>query len=201
MVDKRLLELKLKAKRRKPRFARKDAHLKPRIEIDVWRKPRGSDNKQRQKFKGIRRWPSSGYRSPQPVKGVGASGLLPVLVSSPKQLVSLTKENGIIIASSVGDRKRQLILQEAKKSQLTVLNLDADKAIEQISARLKNRKEDRQKQLEEQKAEEEKQKKKEEKEKKAAAAKAEEKPAEPELSEEEKQKKEKEEKDKVLTHK
>jgi large subunit ribosomal protein L32e len=77
----------------------------------VWRKPRGVDNKQRLKRKGHKKNPSSGYRAPVAVRGLHRSGLVPVLVTTPGMLTTVTKENGIIISSTLGDRKRKQIIE------------------------------------------------------------------------------------------
>ena len=194
MSTQKLLEVRAAAKKRKPVFSRKDNNKKSRIENDVWRKARGCDNKQRLRRKGHKKTPSQGYRSPVLVRGLDASGLMPVLVTNIGQLADIQKNEGIIVASNLGDRKRQLIITEAQKKNFKILNLDAAKASEQITARLKERQNERKKQLEESKQ-------KEEKAKKDKAPKTEKKETTEEKSVEEKQQEEKEEKDKVLTSK
>jgi large subunit ribosomal protein L32e len=193
-MDKKLLEIRERVKRKKPKFGRKDSNKKKRIESDVWRKARGCDNKQRLKRKGHKKTPRQGFRSPIQVRGLDASGLMPFLVTNPKQVMALTNEQGIIISSSMGDRKRKIVIDEAAKKGLTILNLDAAKRSEQISAKLLERKQEK-KTLEEQKKKQEKQEKKDIK-------KEEPKQDEPaDLSEEDKKKQEKEEKDRLLTMK
>lgn len=196
MVDiKALLEQRRRTKKKKPVFSRKDCNRKKRIEDDVWRKPRGTDNKQRLHKKGYKKGPSSGYRAPVLVRGLHKSGLVPVIVSSPKQISMLSKEQGVIISSQTGDRKRKIIIAEAQKKGLTILNLNAEKTTQKIETQLKERKEHRKKQLEakEKKSIDEKVKKETKKEKE----KEEKKPDQ--TSDEEKKKLEKEEKDKILT--
>ncbi|MBN2141998.1 50S ribosomal protein L32e [Candidatus Woesearchaeota archaeon] len=194
MVDttKKLLETRKAAKKRKPTFCRRDASTKPRISGKVWRKARGSDNKQRQKFKGRTPNPNPGYRSPVAVRGLDRSGLWPVLVFNVAGLEAVSKEEGIIIASSVGGRKRKEIIDAAAKKSIKILNIDAKKELEKIDAKLKARKADKQKADEKKRLDE-----KAKKEEKKLAPKKE---KEEELSEKEKKEEEKKEKDKVLIH-
>lgn len=184
MMDKKsLLELRGKMKKRKPTFARKDSNKKKRIEDDVWRRPRGVDNKQRLKRKGHKKNPSSGYRSPVAVRGLHKSGLVPVVVTTPTMLAKLTKEHGIIIASTLGGKKRRQVIEFAKKQGFTIVNLNADKELSRIDTQMNERRKLKAQKVA--KPTDEPEPKKEE----------------PELSEEEKKKIEKEEKDKVLTGK
>jgi large subunit ribosomal protein L32e len=205
MTDKKkLLELRSKMKKKRPLFARKDNNKKKRIEDDVWRKARGCDNKQRLKRKGHKKTPRMGFRGPALVRGLDKSGLEPVLVSNVSQLKKLNKEQGIIITSNTGDRKRSQILEEAKKMNVVVLNLDATKAIEQINTSLKLRKEARSQKMLEAKKTESSPKKDKDKESKSNDKKSETKndsKQESTESDDEKKKQEQEEKNKVLTMK
>ncbi|MBN1792335.1 hypothetical protein JW826_01495 [Candidatus Woesearchaeota archaeon] len=207
MDNKKLLELRAKAKRKKPVFCRKDSNKKARIESNVWRKARGCDNKQRLKRRGHKKGPRSGFRSPVQIRGLDSSGLIPVLVSNLRQFETLTNKHGIIIAS-VGDRNRKLLVETASKKGLKILNLDASKAIEQIDAKVKER-QAKKKSKEEQKKADEKKAKEKAKEKKPAKKEEEKSDAsdnsaatatpEAESEEDAKKRLEKEEKDKILT--
>lgn len=208
MDKKKLLEVREQMKKRKPNFSRKDGTKKARIEDDVWRLARGCDNKHRLKRKGHKKTPSSGYRGPVAVRGLDAdTGLMPVVVENLPALAKLKKsEHGIIVSGKTGDFKRKLILQEASKLGLTVLNLEIAKAVTAIDQKLKERQSHKKQEDEAKKAEEDKKaadakKKQDAKDKKAADKKAAAAPAAEEASEEEKKAAEKEEKDKVLTQK
>ena len=212
---KALLEKRKETKRKKPLFIRKDIYKKARIGKS-WRKPRGLDNKQRLCKRGPAKKISNGYRAPKEIRGFHKSGLMPVIVSNISQLNSITKEQGVILSAKIGNKKRQMLIIEAKKKDLALLNLDADKTLEKIQVELKQRQESRKKALE---TDKEKKKSIEEKVKKAEPKeetskqklavpeklnfseikKEEGKKEEPQLSDEEKKKLEKENKDKLLT--
>lgn len=198
---KKLLEKRKEMKRKKPLFIRKDIYKKARLGKS-WRKPRGLDNKQRLCKRGPAKKISNGYRAPKEVRGLHKSGLMPIVVSNALQLNSLTKEQGVILSAKIGNRKRQMLINEAKKKSLVLLNLDADKTLEKIQAELKKRQELRKKALETDKEKEKKttieEKVKKEGMKEEAKKSASEK-EESQLSDEEKKKLEKEEKDKLLT--
>ncbi|KYK24575.1 hypothetical protein AYK26_03280 [Euryarchaeota archaeon SM23-78] len=190
---KELLEKRIQVKKKRPAFTRKDAHKKKKLR-GPWRRPRGLHNKKRLKGRSHGSRPSTGYRAPSSVRGIHRSGLTPVLVSSIRQLASLTKEHGIILSSRLGNKKKQTLIAEIMKKHLVLLNLEPDKTLEQIEAKLKERQKIRKEKFEMRK---EKKKGIEEKVKREEAKKAEKK--EEELTDEEKKKLEKEEKDKLLT--
>jgi len=204
---KELLEKRKGLKKKKPLFIRKDIYKKKKLGKS-WRKPRGLDNKQRLCKRGVAKIISSGYRAPAEIRGLHNSGLTPVIVSSMSQIASLTKEQGIILSAKLGNGKRQMLIEEIKKKNLKLLNMDADKTIEKIQAKLKQRQAQKKKheQKKEKKSIEEKIKKEEAKKKELEKQEPQKKGAEAEelkkeeaaLSEEDKKKLEKEEKDKLL---
>ena len=74
MDKKELLGIRKKQKSRKPNFARQDSHKKAEIKTR-WRAARGLHSKVRLGFKGYRKKPSQGYRSPAKVRNTHPSGL------------------------------------------------------------------------------------------------------------------------------
>jgi large subunit ribosomal protein L32e len=206
----KLLERRRQIKKRKPFFRKKD-HYKTKGLEKRWRRPRGVDNKQRLRRRAHALRPGTGFKSPALVKGLHRSGLKPVLISSINQLNNITKEQGIMLSSKLGNRKRALILLEIKKRGFALLNLDAEKTIVKIQASVKERQEAKKKELLATKEDKEKDKKKgieEAVKKEKAPEKEKEKAIEQEegkdkeaLTDEEKKKLEKEEKDKLLTKK
>ena len=120
--DKRLLRIAAAKKKRKPRFRHEQAHRWIRVS-DSWRKLRGIDNHAREKKKGRIVMVSAGYRSPKAVRGLHPSGYVEIRVERPADLDALDPDvHAIMIGSSVGQRKRQVIITKAETLMLRVLN-------------------------------------------------------------------------------
>ena len=192
MEKKELLGLRKKMKAKKPRFIRQDAHKKGEIS-NKWRRPKGIQSKMRLKTRGYRRSPSKGYRSPILVRGLHRTGVVPVRIASKKDLDKIGLDEGAVINTSVGLKKRLELVKYAKEKGIIILNIkDVDKYLKDADEKLKIKKEKKNKKKQE--------KEKKEKEKKAAKPKKEEKLSE-KLSEEEQKEKKKKERDKLLTKK
>ena len=184
---KALLELRKKMKRRKPDFVRQDIHKKTKLS-KKWRKPKGYHAKMRQGKGGRRKTISTGYGTPKKVRGLTKEGLKPVLIRSLNLEGINAKEEGIIISSKLGSRKRVEIIKEAQKKGIAIINIkNADEYLKKIEDKLKVKEEQKKKRDEKKKEKEEKEKKKEAKD------------LTDKLSEEEKKEKDKIEKDKLLT--
>lgn len=112
------------AKKRHPLFKRPNYGRPDRKRIgEAWRRPRGTDNKQREKFKSAGALPGIGWRTPRAIRGLHPSGFEDFLVCNASQLASLDAEkHAVRISSTVGKRKRQQIVEEAKKKGLRLLN-------------------------------------------------------------------------------
>ena len=81
MIEK-LLEIRKELKGRKPDFIRQDNNRRIRIgRQNRWRKPKGIHSKIRHHFKGRRKMPSPGFKSPAKVRWLHDSGLKIVNVS------------------------------------------------------------------------------------------------------------------------
>lgn len=192
MEKKELLGLRKKMKAKKPKFIRQDAHKKGEIS-NKWRRPKGIQSKMRLKTKGYRRSPSKGYRSPVLVRGLHRTGVVPVRISSRKDLDKIGSDEGVIINATVGLKKKIELVKYAKEKGIMALNIkDIDKYLEKVDEKLKKKKEKKEKKKET--------KEKKEKKEKAAKPKEEEKLAE-KLTEEEQKDQEKKEKDKLLIKK
>ena len=132
MTIERLLGLRKELKEIKPEFIRQDNPKRMKVNYK-WRKPKGIHSKIRHKFKGRRKMPSPGYKSPRKVKGLHSSGLKIINVESAGNLKEIKKENeGIVVAKNVGMKKRLEILKKAKELNVTVLNSNGDEQIKKI---------------------------------------------------------------------
>ncbi|MBN1156075.1 50S ribosomal protein L32e [Candidatus Woesearchaeota archaeon] len=193
---KKLLELRKRMKKKKPVFLRQDAQKKKRLGRG-WRKPKGLHSKMRLRHKDKRAHPEPGFGSPREIRGLSKEGLQYVVVSNPKQVEEIKKEKqGIVISSSVGNRKRVMIIKKALELNINVLNMkEPKKFVDKIE------KEIQQKAEEKKKKKEEKEKKGEEKKKKAEKKEKEEgkeQKLEETVTKEEEIKEEKKEMDKTL---
>jgi large subunit ribosomal protein L32e len=117
------LKLRARAKNKKPKFIRAESWKYDRFSVS-WRRPRGLDNKIRRKIKG---WPagvSVGYKGPKIARGLHPSGYREVLVNNVQELSIVDPSTQAIrIAHTVGKRKRGLIIAEAKKLNIKILNI------------------------------------------------------------------------------
>ncbi len=116
-----LVKLRRKSKRKKPAFRRQEHSKHPRLK-DNWAKPRGKHSKLRMGEKARGKKPSTGFGSPKKVRGADRSGRLPVLIHGPSQLSERLKDNSVIIASTVGGRKRKEIKERAMQLGIKISN-------------------------------------------------------------------------------
>ncbi|NPA04527.1 MAG: 50S ribosomal protein L32e [Crenarchaeota archaeon] len=120
----RLLRLRRRLKERKPEFLRTLWWKFPKFKNDPkWRRPKGIDNKTRLQLKGYPPPVKIGYRGPAAVRGLHPTGLEPVVVHNPEELEGLNPARHIIlVAHSVGLRKRLEILRKAREKGFRVSN-------------------------------------------------------------------------------
>ncbi len=140
----RLLKLRKEIKKRKPRYVRQQYGYFPRLSnVAKWRKPRGIHSKILMRRKGHRKMPEVGYGSPKVVRGLNRFGKREVLVYNLKDLERIDKKSDIVvIASTVGKRKRLDILNKCKELKLDVSNYkNVEQVIEKIEKLLVKRKE------------------------------------------------------------
>ena len=190
---KKLIILRKAMKAKKPNFIRQDSHKKKRVGV-AWKKPKGLQSKMRLCRKGYRKSASTGYGSPKQVAGLSKEGLVKINVACVKDFENIdNKAQGIIINSSVGNRKRLEIFKAAKEKQITVLNIkDTEKYAAKIeSVRNKKKEEQMKKDTEKKKKVKEAEEKKSEKLESKVES----------VSDEDKKLIEKKEKDKVLISK
>lgn len=105
-----------------PAFNRHDHHKKKRVPTS-WRTPRGNLSKQRRGIKGKGATVEAGYRRPKAVRGRHPSGFEEVRVERPADLEGVDPDREAVrIGSTVGDRKRERIEEEAQAREIRVLN-------------------------------------------------------------------------------
>jgi large subunit ribosomal protein L32e len=135
-ISRKLLKLRKRAKQKKPEFLRSESWRYSKMS-ESWRRPRGLDHKMRRKIKG---WPpmvSTGYKGPKAARGLHPSGFREVLVHNVKEVAEVDpKVQAARIAHTVGKKKRALILAEAKKKKLLILNPGAQEAGEEVGEKL-----------------------------------------------------------------
>ncbi len=144
MNTQELLKLRKHTKARNGTYVRSDGKKRLIISRTGWRRPKGHHSKIRLSHRGYDTLIQIGYGSPKEVKGLDKSGLIPVVVETLKQIESIDpKKQGIIIAS-VGMKKKVLLLEEAQKKKITVLNVkNAQNFMKKVEEKLKVRKEKR----------------------------------------------------------
>lgn len=120
---KELLEIRKQIKSRKPDFVRQDVHKQKKLGRK-WRRPKGLHSKIRLNLKGRGKNVSAGYRSPKNVRHLHKSGLWQCIIKSSRDFEGLdAKKSCLIISSSLGNRKRVIILKQAKERGFNVLNI------------------------------------------------------------------------------
>ncbi|OIO62106.1 hypothetical protein AUJ69_03505 [Candidatus Woesearchaeota archaeon CG1_02_47_18] len=163
------LKLRRAIKARKPHFrmSKSDKHGRGEIRGKGWRKPRGRHSKLRRKLKGHGRRPAAGFGSPRLARGRDRNGLIPVIVKNPDKLSLIDpKSQSIVIAASVGAKKRIEILKRAIKDKIQASNIAPKAFMDGLVKGFEERREVRQqrkKEKGEKKAEEKKKKTIEEK--------------------------------------
>jgi large subunit ribosomal protein L32e len=122
------LKVRTRAKSKKPAFVRPESWRYDKFS-ESWRRPRGLDNKVRRTIKGWPPMPGFGYMGPKIARGLHPSGYEEVLVHTAVEVASVKPETQAIrIGHTVGMKKRVLIIAEARKLGITILNAKEIKA-------------------------------------------------------------------------
>ena len=133
MTNEHLLKTRAKTKRKKPTFRRQDSHKKHLA--SGWRKPRGWQSKVRLGRKGYVRKVSPGWGSPRGVRGLTSRGLEIRVIASIKEVASIDPaKTAVVLAATIGAKKRIPLLQELSRRKITILNAkDPQQAIERLT--------------------------------------------------------------------
>ncbi len=117
MSDKKtLLAVRKTLKAKKPNFLREDYDKKSLGH--KWRKPTGRHSKIKHQFKGSRKMPACGYRSPVLVRGFTRDGYVPIIVHTMKDIEGVRAHHTVVIGSTVGNRKRAQLLKNIIEKKL-----------------------------------------------------------------------------------
>jgi large subunit ribosomal protein L32e len=120
--SRRLFNVRKVLKGKKPQFKRAACHKFKRLD-DNWRRPRGSQGKQRRKYVSKGAIAQVGYGSPAAVRGLHPSGYMDVLISTTAELELVDPSfEAIRIAARVGARKKAILLAKAEELGIRVLN-------------------------------------------------------------------------------
>ena len=121
---KRLLEIRHRQDVRRPKFTRQASYRYWRIgRWESWRRPRGLQSKQRRHYGYRSTVVSVGFGSPAATRGLTPTGFRPILIRTAKEIESLdVHRDAVLIARTVGTRRRLVLEEEARRRGLHILN-------------------------------------------------------------------------------
>ncbi len=123
-LQRKALRTRARARNKKPAFLRPESWRDSKFS-ESWRRPRGLDNKVRRKIKGWPASPSTGYKGPKIARGLHPSGYREVMIYNAESVAAVDPNTQAIrIAHTVGNKKRALIIAEAEKLQVKILNVN-----------------------------------------------------------------------------
>lgn len=103
-------------------FKREGSHKKKR-NPETWKRPKGRHSRVRLEKNGAPATPKVGYRTPKKVRGKHPSGFDEVIVNNSSDLEEIDSETEAVkIASKVGGKKREQIIEKADENDIKVLN-------------------------------------------------------------------------------
>lgn len=93
---------------------------KNRKKLQKWRKPKGRDNKMREKRFGYPLSPTVGRKSPGKLSG-RINGKVPVLIRNVNELNNVDK-NSVVIIGSIGARKKIELVKKTIEKGFVIIN-------------------------------------------------------------------------------
>ncbi len=119
---KRAFELRKEKKDKQPKFRRQEWFRYKRLGTS-WRKARGNRSKVRRGKVYRPKKVKVGFRGPIGARNLHPSGFKEVMIANPSQLDKVDpKKEAARIVGTVGDRKRELIVERADEMGIKVLN-------------------------------------------------------------------------------
>ncbi len=124
IMDKRLIKIRIRQKRKKPEFLRQEYHTHPKRLGRKWRQPMGRTSKLRYKERSRGKQPSVGYGSPAALRGLSRFGYILVKVANVGELSKVTDPKAMMaeIAGRVGNKKKAEIIKAAKEKGILIFN-------------------------------------------------------------------------------
>ena len=107
----RLMKVRLRIKKRRPAFKRLENWRYKRLARSSWRKPKGIDNKVKEKRKGWHKMASIGYRGPVKVRGLHPSGREELMIYKDTDLLRADPEKHVLRIYRRISRKNRLDLE------------------------------------------------------------------------------------------
>ena len=122
-ATKEALATRAAQKKKQPAFRRQEWFRYKRLSRTGWKKPRGDDSSQRKNRKYRSPMVRVGYGKIADARGLHPSGFEEVRINTPKEIENVDpKTQAIRIARTVGDKKREIIVQKADEMGIRVFN-------------------------------------------------------------------------------
>ncbi len=138
---KELLKLKRLINKKRPHFVRSDGH-KLKALGQNWRSPKGMHSKIRLNHRGRVHQPTPSYGSPRAVRGMIREGLMPIEVTTMKDISKIDPSTQAVVIRKVGQRLRVELLKYALANKITVVNIKkTEEFIKNAEDDIKKRKE------------------------------------------------------------
>ena len=146
------------------KFLRRDWNRHPKLgkkrkDKQVWRRPKGRDNKMREKRKGYPKVVSPGYEKEKTVKGK-INDKEPITITKVSELDLAAENNMIPVLGRVGKKRKMEIAKKAYEKGIEIANLNPKKYLKKAEFENKKKKETKDARTAKKKAREEKAKKK-----------------------------------------